>query len=129
MTPPDKLSVWRYPGVVITAQFFPTAMLTNKLGVLPACVWSGVSVEGRYTYELQFATANGINVGHVAHEALHAAIAIVRRDKRVPKMGMHFPTIKSVAGRREEALCHTVTTITNKVLALAAEKGIPYVTV
>ena len=129
MTPPDKLSVWRYPGVVITAQFFPTEMLTNKLGVPPACVWFGTNPAGVDTYELEFAIAKGINAGHVAHEALHAAIRIVRRDKRIPKMGLHFPTIKSVAGRREEALCHTVTTITNKVLALAAAKGISYVTV
>ena len=113
----------------MTAQFYPTAVLINKLGTLPACVWFGTNRGGVDTYELQFATANGINVGHVAHEALHAAIRIVRHDKRVPKMGLCFPTIKSVAGRREEALCHTVTTITNKVLALAAAKGIPYVTI
>ena len=129
MNPPDKLSVWRYPGAFVTVKFYPTTALTNKLGTLPACVWFGTNRAGVNTYELEFATANGINVGHVAHEALHAAIRIVRGDKRIPKMGLHFPTIKSVAGRREEALCHTVTTITNKVLALAAAKGIPYVTV
>ena len=128
MNSPDKLSVWRYPGVVITARFYPTAALTNKLGAPPACVWFEHKPNAD-CYDLEFATANGINVGHVAHEALHAAIAIVRRDKRVPKMGMHFPTIKSVAGQREEALCHTATTIVNKVLALAAAKGIPYVTI